>query len=97
MTDNKRTYRHYSSEFKTEAVALVTKQGYSVIKAAQSLGINPNLLYKWNDKLEGERTGTSLSVDERKEVARLRKENRELKMEKDILKKAATYFAKEVR
>ena len=89
MTDNKRTYRQYTAEFKAEAVALVTEQGYSVIKAAQSLGINPNLLYKWKDKLEAESAGTLLNADERAELARLRKEIRELKMEKDSLKKAA--------
>lgn len=46
----KRQYKQYTKEFKYEAVALVTEQGYSVPEAAKSLGVNPNLLYRWKDK-----------------------------------------------
>lgn len=96
MTE-KRTNRQYTQEFKEEAVALVTGQGYSVPQAAKAVEVNPNLLYKWKDKLEAEQRDTSLSADERKELDRLCKENRELKMEKDILKKASIFFAKEAK
>ena len=85
----KRTYKQYSQEFKEEVVALVTEQGYSVPKAAESVGVKSSLVYKWKDKIESEKQGESLSVDERSELIRLRKENKELKMEKEILKKAA--------
>ena len=63
----KRTYKQYSREYKEEAVALVTDQGYSVPKAAESLGINPNMLYKWKEKFEAEARGKSL-LRERNEV-----------------------------
>ena len=53
----KRTNRSYTAEFKQEAVALVTEQGYSVPKAAASLGITDKLLYNWKTKFEAEQFG----------------------------------------
>jgi len=94
--NQRRTNRQYSEEFKTEAVALVTEQGYSVSEAAKSLGIRSNRLYEWKAKLEEAHTEAILSMDEREELKRLRKENKRLRMEKDILKKASTFFAKEL-
>ena len=82
----KRTYKQYSREYKEEAVALITEQGYSVPKAAESLGINPNILYKWKEKFEAEIRGKTLDEPERDELKRLRKEVKELRMEKEILK-----------
>ena len=96
MMSQKRSYKQYPREYKEEAVALVTEQGYSVSKAAESLGINPNMLYKWKDKLEAESQGKILQESERDELRRLRKENKELLMEKEILKKASAFFAKEM-
>ena len=93
----KRTYKQYSKEYKEEAVALVLEQGYSVPKAAESLGINPNMLYKWKEKQEEQQQGIALDGNERDELKRLRKENKELRMEKDILKKASAFFAKEMK
>lgn len=93
----KRQYKQYTKEFKEEAVALVTEQGYSVPEAAKSLGLNPNLLYRWKEKIEDARARRSLSEDERTELKRLRKENKELRMEKEILKKASAFFAKEMK
>lgn len=95
--NEKRTDKRYPASFKEEAVALVTEQGYTVIEAAKSLGIRPNQLYDWKAKLEAERSGEALSVDEREELKRLRKENKELRMEKEILKKASAFFAKELK
>ena len=89
--------RNYTREYKEEAVALVTEQGYTVPKAAESLGINPNVLYKWKDKLEAESQGKVLSESERDELNRLRKEVKALRMEKEILKKASAFFAKEMK
>uniref|UniRef100_UPI0009ED9784 IS3 family transposase n=1 Tax=Pseudoalteromonas sp. MQS005 TaxID=1854052 RepID=UPI0009ED9784 len=74
----KRTNRSYTAEFKQEAVALVTEQGYSVPKAAASLGITDKLLYNWKAKVEAEQSGASLNADERSELLRIRKENKEL-------------------
>lgn len=84
----KRKMRSYPAEFKKEAVALVTEQGYSVPKAAAPLGITDKLLYNWKTKFESEQSEASLNVDERAEPLRLHKENKELRMEKEILKKA---------
>ncbi|UQB43270.1 IS3 family transposase [Thiomicrospira microaerophila] len=92
----KRTYKTYSDEFKKEAVALVTEQGYSVAEAAQSLGVRTNLLYKWKDKLESQAKGIVLDPDERAELKKLRAENKRLKVEKEILKKASALLAQDI-
>jgi len=97
MKAEKRTRRKYTEDFKCDAVALVTEQGYKVTEAARSLGIGDNLLRRWKQESEEEATGNSLSTDEREELKRLRKENRNLRMEKEILKKASAYFAKEMK
>ncbi len=93
----KRSYKQYPQEFKEEAVALVKEQGYSVPEAAKTLGIASNVLYRWKDKVEQQRQGEDLAEDERSELQRLRKENKELRMEKEILKKASAFFAKEMK
>ncbi len=90
---SKRKRRTHSAEFKQEAVKLVTDQGYSVAEAARNLGIHANLLRTWKQKLEG--VEESLTEDERMEMARLRAENKRLRMERDILKKATAFFANE--
>jgi len=89
----KQQRRTHSEEFKREAVKLVTEEGYTVAEAARNLGINASLLRKWKLKFESE--DESLTEDERMELARLRSENRRLKMERDILKKATAFFANE--
>lgn len=93
----KRTHKQYTKEFKEEAVALVLEQGYSVAQAAKSLGVGTSLLYKWKEKIEAQRGGVALVEDEREELKRLRKEVKELRMEKEILKKASAFFAKEMK
>lgn len=93
----KRSYKQYPKEFKDEAVALVREQGYSVREAAKSLGIAANMLYRWKDIREQQLEGSALSEDERSELKQLRKEVKELRMEKDILKKASAFFAKEMK
>jgi transposase len=95
--EQKRSYKTYSKEFKEEAVALVHDQGYSVPEAAKSLGITSNMLYRWQQQIEDQRQGKVLSEDEREELKRLRKENKNLRMEKEILKKASAFFAKEMK
>jgi len=93
----KRSYKQYPKEFKDEAVALVLEQGYSVPDAAKSLGIAASMLYKWKELHEQQSAGEVLAEDEREELKRLRKENKELRMEKEILKKASAFFAKEMK
>jgi transposase len=95
--NQKRVYKSYPKEFKEEAVALVTDQGYSVTEAAKSLGIRANQLYDWKAKIEAAKQDGALSDDERAELKRLRKENKTLRIEKDILKKASAFFAKEMK
>lgn len=97
MKAEKRTRRKYTEDFKRDAVALVIEQGYKVTEAARSLGIGDNLLRRWKQGFEAEVSGNPLGTDEREELKQLRKENRTLRMEKDILKKASQYFAKEMK
>ncbi len=97
MTTEKRTRRKYTEDFKRDAVTLVTEQGYKISEAARSLDINDNLLRRWQQQFEEETSGTRLNANEREELMRLRKENRKLRMEKEILKKASQYFAKEMK
>jgi transposase len=93
----KRTYKQYSKEYKEEAVALVREQGYSVPEAAKALGIASNILYRWKMQIDAQLEDKLLSADEREELKRLRKENKNLRMEKEILKKASAFFAKEMK
>jgi transposase len=91
--------RTYTREFKVEAVKLVTEQGYSVAEAARSLGVHETLLRSWKQALQaqGEQAfpgqGNPPAVEE--ELRRLRAENKRLQAERDLLKKAAAFFAKE--
>lgn len=88
--------RKYTREFKVSAVKLVNEQGYSIVEAAKSLGVDPNSIRGWVDKFSSEPgmapTGNGAMAAE---IQRLRKENARLLMERDILKKAAAFFAKE--
>ena len=88
--------RVYSREFKVSAVKLVQEQGYTIGKAAEHLGIDPGSLRAWVHKFGTPPSEVPEAVGEpamRAECRRLREENRQLRMEREILKKAATYFA----
>jgi len=91
--------RKYSKQFKIDAVNLVLKQGFNAAEAARNLDINENLLRRWKKEFEGKREeaflGSSSKTPEQEELLRLRKEVALLKEEKEILKKAAAFFAKE--
>ena len=97
MTTERRKRRRYTEDFKREAVALVTEQGYSVAEAARSLDVGENQIRRWRQKFEQESAQGPLTTTEREELERLRKEIRQLRMEKEILKKASAYFAKEMK
>ena len=88
--------RKYTREFKVSAVKLVQEQGYSPPQAAKSLGVDPASVRAWVEKFEREEglasTGEGATAAE---LRRLRKENAQLRMEREILKKAAAFFAKE--
>jgi transposase len=94
----KKKRNKYTQEFKEEAVKLITEQGYKISEASRNLGIDCNMLGRWKREFEGGgkgapglQGGTVMQA----ELNRLRKENKRLKMEREILKKAAVFFAKE--
>lgn len=91
--------RQFSREFKLEAVRLVEERGVAMAQAARDLDLHPNVLRKWvRDFREysGDAfSGPGVLKPEQAEIARLRKEVAKLRMERDILKKAAAYFASE--
>jgi len=93
------TRRIFSREFKLEAVKLVHERGVSVAQAARDLQVHENVLRKWlrDQKADPKEAfpGKGVMKPEQAELDRLRKENAKLKMERDILKKAAAFFAKE--
>jgi transposase len=88
--------KKYTWEFKVSAVKLVNEQGYSVPEAARSLGVDAASVRGWVQKF-GSEQGLAPSGDGalQAELRRLREENARLLMERDILKKAAAFFAKE--
>ena len=93
----KRARRSFTAEFKAGAVALVLDEGKTVAQVARDLDLTSSALSKWVEQARADRSNgqTGLTTAEREELSRLRKENRELKMERAILKKAAAFFARE--
>lgn len=91
----KRTRKRYTDEFKAEAVKLVVEEGYSISQAARNLDINTNMLTRWKHELTGNATRRKQAADDKEEIQLLREEVRRLKLESEILKKAAAFFANE--
>jgi transposase len=94
-----RTRKKYTREFKEDAVSLVTEKGHKVAEAARNLGIDRRMLGRWikeyqEDESEAFRGNGKLTA-EQEELRRLRAENKQLKLEREILKKATAFFAKE--
>jgi len=87
--------RRFSREFKQEAIALVVRQQLPIAQAANDLGIGKSTLDKWVRAYEKRaQDPNALSESEQDELKRLRKEIHILKLERDLLKKTAVYFAK---
>ncbi len=89
--------QRYSTEFKDESVRQVTERGHSVQEVAARLGVSSHSLYKWVKAIrpsKDEQRGDEL-LDAKKEILKLRAELRRVQEERDILKKAAAYFARE--
>ena len=87
--------QRHNNEFKMEAVRLAEREGVSVSQVARDLGINASVLYDWIKKFGTSSADNPLTPDERDELMRLRRELRIVKEERDILKKATAFFAKE--
>jgi transposase len=97
-SEERRARRKFTEEFKAGAVRLVLDEGKSAGAVARDLDLTESALRTWVVQAQADRTkGKSggLTTIEREELARLRKENRQLRLERDILKKAAAFFAKE--
>jgi transposase len=101
MTDasKRRPRRQFDDDFKAQAVRLVLDEGKSVGAAARDLDLTESALRSWVERARADRSGgkTGLTSAERDELARLRKENRILREEREVLKKAAAFFANERR
>jgi transposase len=95
----KRTRRNFTEEFKAGAVRLVLDEGKTVGAAARDLDLTESSLRNWVEHARADRTHgkTGLTTAEREELARLRKELRIVQEEREILKKAAAFFAKQSR
>ena len=95
----KRARRQFTDEFKAGAVRLVLDDGKTIAEVARDLDLTPSSLAGWVKQARADRSGgkTGLTTDERAELAKLRKEDGELKRERELLKKWAAFFAKEAR
>jgi transposase len=93
--------KKYSQEFKLDAISLIVEQGYSQAETARNLSVNPNMLGRWvkehqKDESEAFR-GNGKLTPEQGELRRLKAQVKRLEMEKQILKKATVFFAKETK
>jgi transposase len=95
------TRKKYPKEFKLDAISLVLDQGYTRAEAARSLGINANMLGRWITEQQSDDgqafRGNGKLTPEQEEIRKLKMQVKRLEMEKDILKKATVFFAKETR
>lgn len=95
------TRKKHSKEFKQDAISLVLDEGYTITDAANSLEINRSMLGRWIKEFKSDDDqafrGHGKLTPEQAEIRRLKEENQRLKMEKEILKKATVFFAKETR
>lgn len=93
--------KKFPKEFKLDAISLVLKQGYSKAEAAKSLEISPQILGRWikeNQQDDGQAfRGNGKLTEEQAEIKKLKARVKQLEMEKDILKKATVFFAKETK
>jgi len=93
----RRAKRQFTDEFRAGAVRLVLEEGKTVAQVARDLGLTASSVSLWVRRARADRSGgkTGLTTEERAELAALRKEMRVVRMERDILKKAVAFFAKE--
>jgi transposase len=96
------TRKQYTKEFKLDAISLILDLGYTITEAARSLEINANILRRWIKKHETDDDGQSFRgngklTPEREEIRRLKAQIKQLNLERQILKEAAVFFAKETK
>lgn len=96
------TRKKYTKEFKLDAISLVLNQGLLIAEAARSLGINAGMLGRWIRESQMDTDGRAFRgngklTPDQEEIRRLKVENRQLKLERQILKEAAVFFAKETK
>jgi transposase len=89
MTEKKRDYKRYPEEFKKDAASLALEQHDTPQQAADAVGVNVKLIYNWKGRIESKNSPGALSEEEHAELLALRKEVKNLRMEKEILKKAS--------
>jgi transposase len=94
--------KQYTKEFKLDAISLVLDQGFTIAEAARSLGIRVNILGRWIKENQADNNGQAFRgngklTPEQEEIRRLKIENKQLKLERQILKEAAVFFAKETK
>ena len=97
-TKRQRPRRKFTAEFKAGAVRLVLDEGRSIGEVARNLDLTDSTFREWVEQARvdrGKGKPGALATEERAELSRLRKENRRLLLEREILKKAAAFFAKE--
>lgn len=89
--------QRYTPEFKDEAVRQVVERGYSVSEIAKRLGVSTHSLYKWVNAVHPDKSESQAEelAEAKSEILKLRGQMRRLEEERDILKKAARYFARE--
>jgi transposase len=89
---------NFTEEFKRDAVRQITERGYPVAEVSQRLGVSPHSLYEWKKKFGTSNVKASdKASDEAEEIRRLKKELVRVTEERDILKKAAAYFARDAK
>ncbi len=94
--------KRYTKEFKLDAISLVVDQGFTIAEAARSLEIRANMLGRWVRESQENTNGQAFRGNgkltlEQEEIRRLKLENKQLKLERQILKEAAVFFAKETK
>ena len=102
MTSKRRPYKTFTREFKVEAVRLMRESDRSASEISRELGIRRNQLYKWEDQLKAKgnaafKGGGRPRIEDQSDLVTLKQENDRLREEVAILKKAAVYFAKELK
>jgi transposase len=102
MASKRRPYKTYPKEFKLEALRLMEASDQPASEIARQLGVRRNQLYKWKEQMTKKGDVPSAKKgrpkkEDQSEASRLRQENKRLKEENEILKKAAAFFAKELK